>query len=407
MPSLPFNIARRYLFAKKSHKVVNIISAISLLGFCIGTAALVIVLSVFNGFETIITGSYNQFDADLEISPRMGKTMVLSDELASTLNANPNIVAYAEVLEEQALFRYNGKQCTGTVKGVSDNYTQVTGIDSLITQGKFALQKGDIGGAVLGRRLAHTLGAGVRFVNSLVIYAPKRTGKISLSNPESSFITNYFFPTGFFAVHQPEIDNQYVILELKKAQELFQYENEVSAIEIRLSSSEATDKTKAKLKKTLGDDYYILDKFEQKEDLYKMLSMEKWMTFFIIIFILIVAIFNIVGTLSMLIIEKKSDIKTLQSMGASQQFIEKIFISEGRMVAFIGAGLGMAIGVLTCLAQQYFGFISLGSTGQYIVSAYPVEVLPTDLLLIFISVFAIGSVAIHFPVKYICKRFEI
>lgn len=407
MNRLPYYIARRYLFAKKSHRVVNIISTISLFGFCIGTAALVIVLSVFNGFEGLITGMYNQFDPDLKITPVKGKTMILSGEIEEYLKQNTDIISYSEVLEELAFIRYNGRQKTAIIKGVNENYHKVTGIDSLMYQGEFKLKRGDTNGAVLGVGLAHTLGAGIKFINALEVNAPKRKGNISISNPENSFSREYFFPMGFFAMYQPEIDNQYMIIDLKKAQDLFQYENEISALEIHLENYNTLARTQKELKATFGDSYLIEDRIEQQSDLYKMLSMEKWMSSFIIIFILIIAIFNIVGTLSMLIIEKKSDIKTLQSIGADNSFIRTIFYAEGSMVAFIGALLGMVLGITACVLQQQFGIITLGSGGQYIVNAYPVELLPKDLIFVFITVTIIGSISVYFPVKYICKRFEI
>jgi len=407
MNKLSLYIARRYLFAKKSHRVVNIISMISLFGFCIGTAALVIVLSVFNGFEGLITGMYNQFDPDIKISATKGKTITIDDELENYLTQHPQIANYSEVLEEKALLIYNGKQSTATIKGVTDSYHNVTGIDSLMLQGEFLLKKGDINGAVLGMGLAYKLGAGLKFVNSLVVKAPKRIGQISLANPENSFTSDYFKPTGFFALYQPEIDNNYVLVSLEKAQEIFQYQNEISAIEVHVNRKASIDALKKELQSQLGANYLVQDRFEQKADLYKMLSMEKWMSSIIVIFILIIAIFNIVGTLSMLIIEKSKDIKTLQSIGASNRLIRSIFYTEGSMVAFFGAILGLIIGVVMSLLQQHFGIIGLGASGQYIVDAYPVKLLPLDLVFVFITVTIIGAVSVYFPVKYICKRFEV
>lgn len=407
MSSLPFYIAKRYLFAKKSHRVVNIISMISLFGFCIGTAALVIVLSVFNGFEGLITSMYNQFDPDIKVSPAKGKTIIIEGEIEKYLKQHPEIASYSEVIEGQALLRYNGKQTTAIVKGVSENYHYVTNIDSLMLRGEYRLNRGENNGAVLGMGLAHTLGVGIKFINSLVVNAPKRTGKISLANPENSFTSDYFIPTGFFAIYQPEVDNTYMLVDLARAQKLFQYNNEISSVEIHIKDGASNDKVKAELKKHLGEGYIVQNRIEQKADLYKMLAMEKWMATFIIIFILIIAIFNIVGTLSMLIIEKKKDIATLQSIGASNSLIRKIFYTEGSMVAFFGAVFGMILGVSVCALQQQFGIIKMGTSGQFIINAYPVEILPSDLSFVFITVFIIGAISVFFPVRYICKRFEI
>ena len=385
---------------------MNIISMISLFGFCIGTAALVIVLSVFNGFEELILGMYNQFDPDIKILPTKGRSFILDEDKQTFLDENTAIADYCKVVEAQALIRYNGKQSSAIIKGVTPNYAKVTGIDSLFLEGEFNLTKDDQNGAVIGMGLARTLGVGLRFVNALVVYAPKRLGQVSLSQPENSFNTNYFFPSGFFAVFQPEIDNQYMLVDLEKAQTLFQYKNELTSIEIQLTDGFETKALKQELQAQLGATFIVQDRMEQKADLYRMFAMEKWITFFIVIFILIIAIFNIVGTLSMLIIEKKNDIKTLQSIGANNQFIQKIFLLEGRMIAFFGAILGLIIGLGACFLQHYFGIIKLGITGQYIVDAYPVKILPFDIALIFVSVVIIGIAAIYFPVKYMSKKFE-
>lgn len=407
MSRLSFYIARRYLFAKKSHRVVNIISMISMFGFSIGTAALIIVLSVFNGFEGLITSMYNQFDPDIKVSPAQGKTMNIEGDIEAFLAQHSAIADYSKVLEEQALLRYNGKQTTAIIKGVNQHYDKVTGIDSLMLQGEFKLQKGDTNGAVLGMGLAYTLGAGIKFINAIMVYAPKRTGNISLSNPESSFVSDYFFPTGFFATYQPEVDNHYLLISLDKAQALFQYKNEISALELHLKEGVSVKSVKQELENYLGSDYKVENRYEQKADLYRMLSMEKWITFFIVLFILIIAIFNIVGTLSMLIIEKKDDIYTLQSIGAKHKLIRQIFYTEGRLVAFFGAISGLIIGLLVCFLQAQFGFIQLGGSGHFIVDAYPVKVLFSDVFFVFLAVTIIGTLATYFPVKYISKRFEL
>lgn len=407
MKQLPYHIAKRYLFAKKSHNIVNIISMISLFGFCIGTAALVIVLSVFNGFDSLITDKYNQFDPDIKIIPSTGKTFILDEDAETYLSQHPEIANFSKVIQEQALLQYNHKQTTAIVKGVSEHYAQVTGIDSLMLQGEFKLKERDTNGAVIGMGLAQTIGAGIKFINAIVVYAPKRKGRISLSNPDQSFVTNYFFPKGFFALYQPEIDNNYMLIDISVARELFQYDKEISSLEVRLIDDAHIKDIKTDLETYFGQKVIVQNRYEQKADLYRMLSMEKWMTFFIVIFILVIAIFNIVGTLSMLIMEKKRDIKTLQSIGASNEFIRNIFFTEGSMVAFFGALLGLFIGITFCLLQQYFGLIPLGTSGQYIVDSYPVELQLTDVVLIFFTVITIGISAIYFPVKYITKQFEI
>ena len=407
MVTLPFHIARRYVFARKSHKAVNIISMISLFGFCIGTAALIIVLSVFNGFKGMVTDMYSQFDPDLKVVPTVGKSFVLQDDIEAYLQHSPNVQSYSKVLQEQALVRYDGKQTTAIIKGVSEQYAAVNGIDSLFLEGVYNIKKQHNKGAAIGMGLANTLGMGLKFVSSLIIDAPQRTRRISLSNPEHNFKSDYFFPTGFFAVYQPEIDNQYIIIDLAQAQNLFQYEKQISALEIHVSAEAKLLEVQRELQNLLSDDYKVLTRLQQKADLYKMFSMEKWISFFVVLFILIIAIFNIVGTLSMLILEKKKDIQTLLSIGADARFVRKIFYYEGLLIALFGACLGIIFGVFACWLQQQYGIIQLGTNGHFLIDAYPVKVLSRDIILVFSTVAVIGSVSVYFPVNFICKRFNI
>ena len=380
---------------------------ISLFGFCLGTAALVIVLSVFNGFEDLITSMYNQFDPDIKISPNYGKSFILEPDIEILLQQNDKIISYSKVIEEQALVRYDGKQSTAIIKGVNEQYAKVNGVDSLFLQGRFDLSKQGNKGAAVGMGLANTLGMGLKFVSSMVIYAPQRSQRISLTHPEQNFKWDYFFPTGFFAVYQPEIDNQYIIIDLAQAQTLFQYHDEVNAIELHLTDGAKVKEVQEELQTIFNEDYKVLNRLEQKADLYKMFSMEKWISFFVVVFILIIAIFNIVGTLSMLILEKRKDIETLLSIGADAKFIRRVFYFEGQMIAFFGACFGLILGILACWLQQRFGIITLGASGQFLIDAYPVNILLQDIALIFVTVVIIGSISIYFPVNYICKRFNL
>ncbi len=380
---------------------------ISVFGYCIGAAALIIVLSVFNGIEDLFTGIYNQFDPDIMISPTKGKTFVLNEELTEYLNQNPDIIAYSKVLEEQVLLRYNGKESSAKLKGVSDSYSKVNGIDSLMYRGNFVLTKGDTNGAVMGMGLAYTVGAGLKFINALVVYAPKRIGNISLASPQTGFSSTYYFPTGFFVFGEAEVDNEYMIVGLKTVQDLFQYQDEISSIEIKLQNYENRNLVKKQLKDKFGNNFTIKDRYEQNIDFYRMQSMEKWISSLIAIFILIIAIFNIIATLSMLILEKKNDISTLQSIGADKTLIREIFNIEGGLIAFFGGISGIIVGLIACFLQQQFGIIKMGSGGQFIVDAYPIIISPYDILFTFVVVIVVGIVSVYLSVNHICKRFKL
>ncbi len=398
--SFSLRIARRYLFSKKSHNAINIISGISALGVAIGTMALVVVLSVFNGFEGLITDMFSSFDPELRITLAEGKSFDTAQPEIKQLRQQKSIAVFTEVIEENALLRFKDKQMPATVKGVSDNFGQLTNIDKLIYDGKFQLYDGAFERAVPGIGVAGTLGLSAHFVDPLYIYAPKRNSKINLLRPESSFNQSASFVSGIFTVQQVQYDDKYVLISLNHARELFEYDSTmVTAIELKIQPTVDLSKAQTEISSLLGKKYKIKNRFEQQESFFNIMKIEKWITFLILSFILLIASFNIIGSLSMLIIDKKADISTLESLGADKNMIKLIFLLEGWMISATGAIVGVIFGTALSLVQEFFGIIRLG-TG-YVVDAYPIATNTTDIFLIFITVLAMGFLAALYPVKYL------
>jgi lipoprotein-releasing system permease protein len=398
--SFPMGIARRYLFSKKSHNAINIISGISAAGVCIGTLSLVCVLSVFNGFEGLIEQMFSAFDPDLRITLVKGKTFDATTEAFSKIRKHPSVVCFTEVIEENALLRYKEKQMPGTIKGVSKEFEKMTQIGSIIVEGNYQLYDGAFYRAVPGMGVANTLGLSPHFIDPLVIYAPKRNGNINLLNPQSSFTQMNTFVAGVFAVKQAVYDERMVIVSIKMARELFEYNNNtVTAIELKINQDADVKLVKQDLEKILGNQFAVKNRYEQQESFFKIMKIEKWITFLILSFILLIACFNIIGSLSMLIIDKRADIVTLRNLGATNQLIKKIFLFEGWMISVVGALAGIVLGTIICLAQEYFGIIRLGE--GYVVDAYPVMTKFTDTVLVFFTVIAMGFLAAYYPVRFI------
>ncbi len=394
-------IARRYLFSKKSHNAINIISAISATGVLIGTAALIAVLSVFNGFENLVEGMFSSFDPDLKIISTSGKTMNTDNEAIEKVKNHRDVIAFVDVIEETALLNFNQRQMPVSVLGVGDNFSSVTKIDDIIYDGEFELTDGVFHHAVLGIGIASKLSINAHLIDPLLFYAPKRTEKINIVRPDLSFNDGKAFISGIFLVNQPEYDDNKVIVSLEMAKNLFDYEeNEVSNIQLKIASNAKQKALKKDLQKILGNEYRLLDKHEQQADFYKISQIEKWITYLILIFILMIAIFNIIGSLSMLILEKKEDIEILHSLGANERLIKNIFMFEGWLITALGALLGVILGVVIVLLQQHFGLLKLGGD-NYIVNAYPVILSFTDVVISLITVFSIGLLAALYPVKYI------
>ncbi|WP_304247267.1 FtsX-like permease family protein [Parabacteroides gordonii] len=403
--NLPFYIARRYLFSKKSHNAINIISMICVCGVVVATIALVCALSVYNGFNDLVAGMFSSFDPELKITPRTGKVFDPTTSDMQKIRELPDIAFFSETLQDNALIRYHDRQDVAVVKGVDDAYQHLTMMDSALIDGNFTLQDEVADYALLGVGLSSKLGARPGFASPLELYVPKRNVKVNLSNPSSSFNWKYAYTGGVFMINQQIYDEGYMIVPLSLARELFHYDKEVSAIELKLTEKADLSSVKKQIKSILGDEFIIRDRFEQQEASFKMMQIEKWMTFLILCFILAIALFNVVGSLSMLMIEKQDDVRTLRNMGASDSLIRRIFLFEGWMISGFGALIGIMIGLVLCLLQQSFGLIKLGQTaGAFIIDAYPVRVIFTDILVAFVTVAAIGFMAAWYPVHYLGKK---
>lgn len=399
---LPLFIARRYLFGKKSHNIINIISIISLIGVTTGVMALVIVLSVFNGFDSLIAGLYTAIDSEVKIVPEQGKTFTIATSEFEQIRKLPNVAVFSEVVEENALFRFRRKQHIGTVKGVSRNYHTLTGLDTLMKEGSFRLWRGSQPLAVMGQGVAYFLSASLAQFDPLYIYLPRR-GRIGLSL-ESAFGKKAIMPSGIFAVEQ-EFDSRYVFIPIKVIRKLLRYDStRVTSVELKLKDASRDRETIGQIKSILGNGYKVLNRYQQNESLYRTMKTEKFAIALILILILVVASFNIIGSLSMLIIDKQKDVATLRSMGADNSLIRKIFLFEGLLISAGGTILGTVLGLVVCWAQITFKLIKLQGRGNFIIDAYPVDIRLSDIGLIVGTVMLIGYLAARFPVRIIAKR---
>lgn len=398
---LSSTIAWRYLFSKKSHSAINIISMVSVCGVALTTMALICTLSVYNGFQELIASLYSTLDPDIKIEPIKGKTFDISDTLFTDISKWENIEVWSPVLEENVLLVYRDKQMPALMKGVSDNFGQLTEIDKILLDGNFMLRDSIVGYATIGVGIANQLEAGARFVHPLQFYTPKRNVRVNMANPAASFNEGNLFVAAVFSVNQQEYDDQMVIVPLDFARKILDYTTEVSAIEIKLKPGESISGVISRLKEVLGENYTVKDRMMQQEDSFRMMQIEKWMTFLILAFILMIATFNVIGSLSMLIIDKKENILTLQSMGADDRLISKIFLTEGCLISAIGAGIGLILGIALCLLQQYFGLLRLGEgTGTFVVDAYPVRLMWIDVIAVMGIVSLLGFLSAWYPVRY-------
>ena len=405
--NFPFFIARRYLFSKKSTHVINVISSISVIGVAVATMALVIVLSVFNGFHDLVASLFTSFDPQLKVVPVEGKTAPSDDPILTQIRLLPEVDVATETVEDQALAIYQGKQAMVKIKGVDDNFAELSHItDILYGDGSFSLHAANLEYGILGIRLAQTLGIGAQWDGYLKIYAPKKEGQLDLSNPGEGFVADSLNSPGvLFSVRQSKYDKNYIVTSIAFARNLFGQQGMLSDLEIRLKEGSDLNAVKAEMQKIAGTKYKVLDRFEQQEDTFKIMSIEKLMAYIFLTFILVVACFNIIGSLSMLIIDKKNDVVTLRNLGANDKQITRVFLFEGRMIAVIGAVIGIGLGLLLCLLQQQYGFVRLGeSEGSFIVDAYPVSVHYTDVAIIFVTVIAVGWLAVWYPVRALSKR---
>ena len=403
--NLPFYIARRYLFSKKSHNAINWISMVSVCGVVIATMALVCALSVYNGFSDLVSSLFSNFDPELKITPRQGKVFDPSQASIREVLAMPAIEQSSQVLHDNARVRYRDRQVVATVKGVDEHFSRLVAIDSVLIDGEFRLSDEVANYATLGIGLASSLGVNAGFVYPLELYVPKREGKVNLSNPASSFQQEYAYMGAVFCINQQVYDENYMLIPLSLARTLFNYSQEVSALELKLKTGVDLSATKQQIRTRLGEDFRVEDRYEQQQASFKMMQVEKWMTFLILCFILTIALFNVVGSLSMLMIEKRDDAVTLRNMGADSRLIRRIFLFEGWMIAGFGALIGIVVGVTLCLMHQQWGYIKLGeSSGSFIIDAYPVRVELADILAVLGTVLSIGFLAAWYPVHYLGKR---
>lgn len=365
--------------------------------------ALVIVLSVFNGFSILIDTFFSSFDPDLKITPAEGKMFDPKEFEFDKIRSLPGVVHYAEIIEEVALLKYGTQIYPATVKGVPENYTQYTAIDSLIIDGKFMLENEGINYAVVGQGVAFNLGIRPEFTDHIMVYVPKKGKQVSI-NPARAINHNYIFPSGVFAVLE-EIDNKYIIVSHKFASELFESGKQVSTVEIGLNSDTNTKKIQNEIENILGSSFKVKNKYQQHDLIYKTMQSEKWAAYLILVFILVIASFNILGSLSMLIIDKKDDILIFRSMGASTKTIGQIFLFEGWLISIVGAIIGAILGLVLCWLQITFSIIPLPNNGSFLITAYPVKIVFTDILLIFSVVLIIGFLASWYPIKFISQKY--
>ena len=380
--NFPFYIARRYLFSKKKHNAINIISGISVCGVALATLALVCTLSVFNGFQDMVASFFTAFDPQLKITVREGKVFDAQDERIRAVCELPEVEVFTETLEENAMVQYKDRQAMVVLKGVEDNFEELTAIDSILYgAGEFVLHDSIVNYGVMGVELVATLGTGLEFVDPLQVYLPKRNAKVNMANPGASFNRDYLYSPGVvFVVNQQEYDGKYILTSLDFLRQLLDYTTEVSAMELKLKSNVNTSSVQSKIENILGDDFVVQNRYQQQADVFRIMEIEKLM-------------------------DKKDDVVTLRSLGASDKLISRIFLFEGRLISLFGAISGIALGLILCFIQQRFGIISLGGGGgTFVVDAYPVSVHAWDVVLIFITVLAVGFLSVWYPVRYLSKR---
>lgn len=378
-------------------------------GVALATLALVCTLSVFNGFQDLVTTMFTAFDPELKIVAVNGKVFDSQDDRIQSLKQMPEIDIVSESLEDNVMVQYKGRQAMAVIKGVEDNFNQLTAIDSILYgRGELLLHDEVVDYAIPGIELVSVLGTGIRFLDPLEIYAPKRGSKINVANPASSFNSDYLHSSGLvFAVNQQKYDASYILTSLEFARNLFQYQTEVSSIELKLKEGVNIYKVQKEISQSLGDDFSVLNRYEQQADTYRIMEVEKLISYLFLSFILLIACFNVIGSLSMLIIDKRKDVVTLRNLGANDEIIKRIFLLEGCLISFFGAMIGVVLGVVLCLVQQEFGLISLGSgdsAGAFVIDAYPVSVHWTDVMLVLGTVLLISYFSVLYPVRYLSRR---
>ena len=401
----PF-IAGRYLFARKSHNVINIISAISVIGMAVGTAALIMILSVYNGFDSLIKSMMGTVEPDLLITPSTGKVFVPEGDAYDWIYEQEEVLNMSCVLEESVFISYDGRQGLAKAKGVDWIYEDESPLREHVADGEFRLHKGDVEMAVVGDILAYEMGISTRFLSPIELWYPSRTGRISISSPESALRSAKVFPSGIVSVND-DVDKELLIVPMETMRGLLEYDDEVSAVEIRVVEGTGRKDIRIlqnEISRRLGEGFKVKDRYQQNESLYKMMRYEKMATYLILIFVIIIIGFNIFGSLTMLIIEKEPDIRTLRSMGAGKRLIRRIFVLEGWLISLTGLAVGLVAGITLTLVQQQFGIIKM--PGQFIVQAYPVILSWSDIAITFVGVASIGYIIALLPVLTRGRKLE-
>lgn len=400
-------IAFRYLFSRKDHNAINIISAICAGGICVATMALVCVLSGYNGFQKLIQGLFNAFDPDVKITLAEGKSFSLSDERVQRVKTLDFVDVSCDVMEENALIRNAERQTMVQVKGVSDSYARLTNVNDVLQVGQFILKEDDNYALVIGGALANQLDVALGFSRPVSLFVPKHDVKINLANPERAFEEQQLFVEGIYSTNQLEIDSKYAFVDISLARKMLGYsDDEVTSLELSLSPGVDEKEALKKISETLGPSFVVQGKTQQHEDFYRMMKVEKWISFLILVFILLVAVFNLVGSLTMLILEKRSDIETLRNMGATSRFVRQVFLLEGWLISVLGTVVGVSVGLILCGLQKWLGIIKLnnGDEGGFVVDAYPISVSASDVLIVLLSSLLIGLLISWFPTKYMGQK---
>ena len=398
--NFPFYIARRYLFSKKSTHAINVISGISMVGVAVATMALVVTLSVFNGFHDLVASFFTQMDPQLKVTPVKGKTASASDPLLMKIRQLPEVEVATECLEDQAMAVYGDRQMMVKVKGVEDNFNQLTHIGEILEgNGDFELHAADMSYGIPGLGVAFQLGLGYTYEQPLRIFAPRRKGQLDMTNPTDGFVVDELYSPGVvFCMKQGKYDRSYILTSIAFTRHLFDAEGQLTSLELRLKPGSDFDRVKQQMQQIAGSQFHVLDRYEQQDDTFRIMEVEKLIAYVFLTFILVIACFNIIGSLSMLIIDKRNDVVTLRNLGANEHQITRIFLFEGRMISTIGAVFGILVGLLLCWLQQQYGLVRLGSSeGSFVVDAYPVSVHPWDIVLIFFTVIAVGYLSVWYP----------
>lgn len=399
-------IARRYLFSKKSHNAINIISAISVCGVALATLALVCTLSVFNGFHDLISGFFTHFDPDLKVEAVRGKSFTPDSAVVASIRALPDVEVVSLTLEDNAMAKYQEQQTMVTIKGVDDHFQELTHVEEILYGSpEFKLYDEIADYGIMGIQLMYILGTGVQPYDPIEVYAPRRGTKVNLGNPMGSFRREPLFSLGtVLNINDARYASSYILTSLDYARRLFGLDGQVSTIEIGVSTEGDVEKVKKRIAEMVGADYTVKDRYEQQASTFKVVEIEKFVTYLFLCFILMVACFNIISSVSMLILDKQANAATLKSLGATNSLVARIFIYEGNLIALIGALVGLALGVVLCLLQQEFGLIGLGAEGQFVVDAYPVRLKVTDLVVVLVSVVAVSAVSVWLPIRLLCGR---